>query len=66
MAFLETKHVALRGMSACVPKNIEKNIDTYQKWGDYTKVRNLIGIDHVMFLMMEDVLPTYFMVQPRS
>lgn len=45
MAFLETKHVAFRGIAACVPKNIEKNIDTYKKWGDYTKVRSLIGID---------------------
>lgn len=45
MAFLETKHVAFRGISACVPKHIERNIDAYQKWGDYTKVRNIIGID---------------------
>ena len=45
MAYLEIKHVAFRGISACVPKNIEKNVDTYQKWGDYTKIRNVIGID---------------------
>lgn len=45
MAFLKTTHVAVRGMAACVPANIEKNIDSYRKWGDYGKVRNLIGID---------------------
>jgi 3-oxoacyl-[acyl-carrier-protein] synthase-3 len=45
MAYLETKHVAIRGMAACVPKNIELNVDSYQKWGDYTKVKNIIGID---------------------
>jgi len=45
MAFFETKHVAIKGMSVCVPKNIEKNEDSYSKWGDYSKVRNIIGID---------------------
>ena len=32
-------------MTACVPANIERNIDTYGKWGDFTKVRDIIGID---------------------
>lgn len=45
MAFLETKHVKIVGMTACVPAKIERNIDTYGKWGDFTKVRDIIGID---------------------
>lgn len=45
MAFFETNHVAIRGMSACVPKNVERNVDSYTKWGDYKKVRDIIGID---------------------
>lgn len=44
MALFETKHVKIAGISACVPKNIEKNSETY-KWGDFDKVRDVIGID---------------------
>lgn len=45
MAFFETKHVAIKGMSVCVPRNVEKNIESYSKWGDYSKVKDIIGID---------------------
>lgn len=44
MALFETRHVKIAGISACVPKNIEKNSETY-KWGDFEKVRDVIGID---------------------
>ena len=45
MAFFETNNVAIKGMAVCVPKNIEINIDSYAKWGDYSKVKDIIGID---------------------
>lgn len=33
MAFIEVKNVAIRGVAACVPRNIENNSDVYTKWG---------------------------------
>lgn len=37
MAFLETKHVAIKGIAACVPHLIEENKIVYENWGG-TKV----------------------------
>lgn len=45
MAYLEINNVAIKGMAAAVPKNIVKNIDDYKKWGDYSKVERIIGIE---------------------
>lgn len=33
MAYLDIRNVALRGISACVPKAEEPNVLTYAKWG---------------------------------
>ena len=45
MAFLEIKNVALRGISACVPKNIVENASFYEKnWGGYEQFLSTTGI----------------------
>ena len=45
MAFLEVKNVAIKGISACVPKNVVRNADFYdQKWGGYDNFVAATGI----------------------
>lgn len=45
MAFLEIKRVALRGVSACVPKNIVENASFYEeRWGGYEQFLSTTGI----------------------
>lgn len=45
MAFLETKHVAIRGMAACVPHLIEENKLIYENWGGYESFLSTTGIE---------------------
>lgn len=45
MAFLEIKNVAIRGISACVPKSIIENSSIYdERWGDYEQFLATTGI----------------------
>lgn len=45
MAFLDIKNVALRGISACVPKNIVENASFYEeRWGGYEQFLATTGI----------------------
>ena len=45
MAFLEIKKVAVRGISACVPKNIVENASIYEeRWGGYEQFLATTGI----------------------
>lgn len=45
MAFIEVKNVALRGISACVPKNIVENVSFYNElWGGYEQFLAATGI----------------------
>ena len=45
MAFLEVNNVALRGISACVPKNIVENVSFYnERWGGYEQFLAATGI----------------------
>jgi 3-oxoacyl-[acyl-carrier-protein] synthase-3 len=45
MAFLEVKNVAIKGMSACVPHNVVKNSDIYEKkWSGYENFVGTTGI----------------------
>ena len=45
MAFLEIKNVALRGISASVPKNIVQNASFYEEqWGGYEQFLATTGI----------------------
>lgn len=44
MAYLKVNKVAIRGIGAAVPKNVINNVESYKKWGDYSKVEKLIGI----------------------
>lgn len=45
MAFLEVKNVALRGISACVPKNVVENASFYEeRWGGYEQFLATTGI----------------------
>lgn len=45
MAFLETSHVAIKGLSACVPRNITDNKLIYAKWGGYDSFVTTTGIE---------------------
>lgn len=45
MAFLEVKNVAIRGISACVPKNVVENAAFYEeRWGGYDLFLGTTGI----------------------
>ncbi len=45
MAFLEIKNVAIKGLSACVPRNVVQNTDIYEKkWSGYEKFVGTTGI----------------------
>lgn len=45
MAFLEVKNVSIKGLSACVPKNIVDNAEDYpQKWAGYESFVSATGI----------------------
>lgn len=44
MAFLELKHVSIRGIAACVPSTIEYNSEIYEKWGGYESFLSTTGI----------------------
>lgn len=46
MAVVETKHVALAGISACVPKAVEDNYEVYKQWGDATQFVATTGVRH--------------------
>lgn len=46
MAFIETKNVAVRGVSACVPRNVIDNSSIYDtKWGGYETFVGTTGIE---------------------
>lgn len=45
MAFLDLKHVTIRGIAACVPKESEFNKDIYSQWGDYEQFLLTTGIE---------------------
>ncbi len=45
MAYLTIRKVAIRGMAAAVPKDVVNNVEAYKKWGDYSKVEKIIGIE---------------------
>lgn len=45
MAFLETKHVAIKGIAACVPHQIEENQIIYEEWGGYEGFLSTTGIE---------------------
>jgi 3-oxoacyl-[acyl-carrier-protein] synthase-3 len=45
MAFIEIKNVAIKGISACVPKNVVDNSTVYdKKWAGYENFVNTTGI----------------------
>jgi len=45
MAFIEIRNVAVRGISACVPKNVVENSEAYgNKWAGYENFVNTTGI----------------------
>lgn len=45
MAFIEIKDVAIKGVSACVPKNVVENSAAYgEKWAGYENFVNTTGI----------------------
>lgn len=45
MAFLEVKNVSIKGLSACVPKNIVDNAEDYpKKWAGYESFVSATGI----------------------
>lgn len=45
MAFLENKHVAIRGVAACVPSECEENNKIYVKWGGVEAFLSTTGIE---------------------
>lgn len=45
MAVLDLEHIAVRGVSACVPHQVEENIDVYSRWGDYGQFVSTTGIE---------------------
>ena len=45
MAFLELKNVTVKGIAACVPKNLELNEDIYSRWGNYEEFFRTTGIE---------------------
>lgn len=45
MAFLNLQHVAIRGISATVPKQSECIEAIYSKWGDFESFRSTTGIE---------------------
>ena len=45
MAFLDIKNVAIRGVSACIPKTIVENVSIYEeRWGGYEQFLATTGI----------------------
>ena len=44
MALFTTRHVAVRGISAAVPKEIQYNSELYSKWGDYGQFVATTGV----------------------
>lgn len=45
MAVLDLEHIAIKGVSACVPHQVEENIDVYAQWGDYGQFVSTTGIE---------------------
>lgn len=45
MAVLDLEHIAIKGVSACVPHQVEENIDVYARWGDYGPFVSTTGIE---------------------
>lgn len=45
MAFLDFEHVSIKGIAACVPKDIEYNQKLYSKWGEYGNFLLTVGIE---------------------
>lgn len=45
MAFLDFNHISIKGVSACVPKDIEYNKDVYMKWGGFEQFLSTTGIE---------------------
>lgn len=45
MAFLDFNHISIRGISACVPRNIEYTDNIYMKWGGFEQFLSTTGIE---------------------
>lgn len=45
MAFLDLKHISIKGMAASVPQNTEYNQEIYTKWGGYESFFSAVGIE---------------------
>lgn len=45
MAFLNFDHISIKGVSACVPRQIERNVDIYTKWGGFEQFLSTTGIE---------------------
>lgn len=45
MAFLYFNHISIKGISACVPKEVEDNKDIYIKWGGFEQFLSTTGIE---------------------
>ena len=56
MAFLSIPNVAIRGIAACVPKNIEENLNLpVFKEGEAVRVINRLGLKENEQLRMEQL-----------
>ena len=65
MAFLQISHVEIKGISACVPKRIERNRDyPYLSADEIEKYIATIGV--VLFMMVRSVHPICVLNLRRS